>query len=387
MTIGGEGKMPLLDWHKWLAIGLIVVACIAAAILFWGQLHSVPRGVDITILVLALFVVAALQVWPATATADRIVCDGYKACVAWLLALGGGALVVFVLVWVLVKFTGGAPGSNAIALPMIVLVGVIVLLIVISLVTFTFSVLGLASPTEALGLPDGSVRSIIALMLLVLFSIVSIFLYNSVATSGTKSVEHVSSDQLTAMRAQVSVIFALAEAAPATAGGTAPATPPGTPPTTAAAPTPATFFTVYYRDTNPAADDIAKQLIVLLGTLVTAVASFYFGANAVASANAAALGQQNGDPKVTSISPNPIPPGDAPQTLTLTGSSLGKITKLHLEQTGQPDIPGQAVNHPNDSTVTAQVLVKGMTGSWDVVVVEDDEKKSITVGKVDIKAG
>jgi hypothetical protein len=352
--------------HKWPAIALIVVAGVAAAILVLDRLGPVSRGVDITILVLALLAALALQIWPATGTVDRIVCDGYKACVAWLLALGGGALVIFVLVWILVKFTGGNTGSDAIALPLIVLIGVIVLLIVISLVTFTFSVLGLASPTEALGLPDGSVRSIIALMLLVLFSIVSIFLYNSVATSATKSIEHVSSDQLTAMRTQVSVVLTLPEKAS------------GTPPTT---------FTVYYRDTNPAADDIAKQLIVLLGTLVTAVASFYFGANSVASANAAALGQQNGDPKVTSISPNPIPPSDAPQTLTLTGSNLGKITQLHLEQKNQPDIAAQGVNHPNDSTVTAQVVAKGAPGTWDVVVVEDDEKKSITVGKVDIKAG
>ena len=47
----------------------------------------------------------------------------------------------------------------------------------------------------------------------------------------------------------------------------------------------ASRYEVTYRVPNsPASDDLAKQLIVLLGTLVTAVASFYFGANSVQSA-------------------------------------------------------------------------------------------------------
>jgi hypothetical protein len=37
------------------------------------------------------------------------------------------------------------------------------------------------------------------------------------------------------------------------------------------------FFTIYYRNISDASHDFAKQLLVLIGTLVTAVASFYFG--------------------------------------------------------------------------------------------------------------
>jgi hypothetical protein len=209
----------------------VIVAGIAIYFLGVGGLGTLQSVAIFVAAMLALLFAFFLGLWlaiggPSSFTWPK--CDGFQNCVAWLLALGGGALVVFVLVWVMLKFTGTDATSTIVGLPLIVIVGVIVLLIVIALVTFTFSVLGLTSKKEALGLPDGSVRSIIALMLLVLFSILAIYLYNSVAHGG-----------LTDASAKDAV-------------------------------------------------DIAKQLITLLGTLVTAVASFYFASNAVESAHAKA---------------------------------------------------------------------------------------------------
>ena len=220
-------------WSPYLVAGLIAVALIAALIVLLGKdSTSKLNTVATTVLVMALIAAFALQFLPSKGSSVAALCGNYRACVAWLLALGGGALVVFVLVKVLLQLSSGGVGAVA-SLPLMVLVGVIVLLIVISLVTLTFSVLGLASPTEALGLPDGSVRSIIALMLLVLFSIMGFFLYDTIA--------HGIQD-----------------------------------PTTHA-----------FREVPEKAVDIAKQLITLLGTLVTAVAAFYFGTNAVQTAQAA----------------------------------------------------------------------------------------------------
>ena len=233
-------------WGEWLdclvgwvpAVISLVAIGFAIYLLGWGNLSSTGR--DLAIAGLALAILAFLaSLWRVRGTAYNFQCDSLKSCVAWLLALGGGGLVVFVLVWIMLKLTGvdstitigSVPLVVVIGLPLMVIVGVIVLLIVISLVTFTFSVLGLASKKQALGLPDGSVRSIIALMLLVLFSIMALYLFNSIATGKV----------------------------------------------------------------DPAALDIAKQLITLLGTLVTAVASFYFGSNAVSSAHAAAAAAQRGN--------------------------------------------------------------------------------------------
>jgi hypothetical protein len=231
---------PVKNNSLWVAVIVgVIVAGIAIYFLGVGGLSTLQRVAIFAAAMLALLFAFLLGLWLAIGGPGGFTwpkCDGFQNCVAWLLALGGGGLVVFVLVWVMLKFTGTdttSTGTGAIVgLPLIVIVGVIVLLIVIALVTFTFSVLGLTSKKEALGLPDGSVRSIIALMLLVLFSILAIYLYNSVA-----------------------------------AGNVA----------------------------NTAAVDIAKQLITLLGTLVTAVASFYFASNAVESAHAKAHAPQGDD--------------------------------------------------------------------------------------------
>jgi len=130
------------------------------------------------------------------------------------------------------------------------------------------------------------------------------------------------------------------------------------------------------------ADDIAKQLIVMLGTLVTAVASFYFGSASTASASAAALGQKPGEPLSTTIGPNPITASGNPQTLMIVGSNLANVTELHLEKSGEPDINASSVKS-TDKSISAEITIpKGESGSWAVVVV--DGSHAVTIGKVEI---
>jgi len=305
------------DWSSLVKAGLIGVALIAILSEVLAELSDTQKVVATTIVVLALVATLALQIWPPTGTAASISCNDYKGCIAWLLALGGGALVIFVLVRVMLR-SSADPGA-----PLMVLVGVIVLLIVVSLVTFTFSVLNLASAKDALGLPDGSVRAIIALMLLVLFSIISFFLYRSIAT----------------------------------------ANPP-----------------------NAQAVEIAKQLITLLGTLVTAVASFYFGSNAVQTAHETMLNRPTAastTPAFKRVNPSTLKPGTPNQPLTLEGTNLGGFSNLHLEQKEQADIDAQVVGH-TDSTITAQVSIpSGKSGTWKVVI--SDNVKSVPITTIEIK--
>ncbi|MGP0092820.1 MAG: hypothetical protein ACLPKB_23195 [Xanthobacteraceae bacterium] len=310
--------------------------------------------------------------------------------VAWILAVGGGALVAFSLVWVLLKASNGELDTH-LKLPLILVVSVIVLLIVVSLVTFTYSVLGLANPKKALGLPNGSVRAMIALMLLAVFAVVSIFLYDSLSENGKlMSITKVPADQLSELRSRLSVALVQSEAAPPRAAATGAAAPPtqgGAAPQAASS---GETFTVYFRNTSPASEDLAKQLIVLLGTLVTAVSSFYFGSNAVASAHAAALDsgrppEPPAGPKLLSISPNPINADGRPQTLTITGGGLGRISTLHLHKDDQqiPAVVGPA--QVTDTKVTAQVTIPSTTatGTWDVVV--DGGTKPTTIAQIEIK--
>jgi hypothetical protein len=101
---------------------------------------------------------------------------------------------------------------------MLLIAGVGVFLVSLSAMTVVFWRLKLSDGRYALGLPDGSVRAVIALTLILMFAIMSIFLYLNVAN--TKNTE---------------------------------------------------------------ANDLAKQLVTTLSTLVVALSSFYFGANTAAN--------------------------------------------------------------------------------------------------------
>lgn len=112
----------------------------------------------------------------------------------------------------------------AIKLPLLVVVGVMALFATLALVALTFSVAGLSDKSQALGLPEGSVRAAIALSLIVIFAILSIYLYGNIAASSSE---------------------------------------------------------------NKESTDFAKQVFAVVGTLMTSVASFYFASRA-ASITAAA---------------------------------------------------------------------------------------------------
>ncbi|MGY8704627.1 hypothetical protein RAD16_02640 [Bradyrhizobium sp. 18BD] len=212
---------------------------------------------------------------PAALGAPGFAVRNYSRFAALAIALGAGVVVAIALIWILYKVTSGWTTDTIrtiVGLPLIVILGVTVLLIVIGLVAFSFQAINLGNRKEALGLPSGSVRAIIALMLLVVFSIMSIFLFNSLSAPPLRTLEHVTQSGLNDMGARVTVIRKQAEPPPAAAAGAAAAEP---------------LYTVTFQEANGPAGDLAKQLIVMLGTLVTAVASFYFGASNVVSAQKA----------------------------------------------------------------------------------------------------
>jgi hypothetical protein len=182
-------------------------------------------------------------------------------------------------------------------------------------------------------------------MLLVLFAIVSIFLYSSVATVRLQSITNVAADQLPELRRRVPVDLVV----PATGNGP---------------------FTVYFRTSNPAGDDLAKQLIVLLGTLVTAVASFYFGASSVTSAVANKEGApvRQAPPKPTGIVQPSLPRDGSPQALTITGENLAKVNAVKLVKDGVA-IPAE-FKGATATQVDSKIVIKSNQeqGKWDVIV-------------------
>lgn len=140
--------------------------------------------------------------------------------VGYNILVGVICLAAFILLFVMLGY-GLLKSDVTIKLPLLVIIGVMALFATLALVAMAFSVAGLSDATQALGLPEGSVRAAIALSLIVIFSITAIFFYNSLASRVD------------------------------------PATP-------------------------LPSDDFAKEVFTIVGTLMTSVVSFYF-ASRVAS--------------------------------------------------------------------------------------------------------
>lgn len=110
----------------------------------------------------------------------------------------------------------------------------------------TFSLADLSDKSQALGLPEGLVRAVIALSLIVLFAITSVFLHSSLAARGVQ--------RTPSLTKQEAASFATKLRADELVG-----TEPSPDDKTAV---------VVYRLGSQAAEDFAKQVFTLIGTLM-----------------------------------------------------------------------------------------------------------------------
>jgi hypothetical protein len=229
----------------------------------------------------------------------------------------------------------------SVGLPVLAVSGVILLLGALSLVSIAFAVFGLNDKTQALGLPDGSIRAVIALSLVLLFGILAFFLYQNTASGHVGTVY----EDIPTAQAQTLLLNA----------------PPGT--ATDVPGSKSGTRTLYIHTTDTAANDLAKQILTVLGTLVTAIASFYFGASAVASAT----NPPGPTPAPSAVSPNSAAPGSSAR-LSISGSNLGSVDQARLTL-GSAVIVGTNVLS-NAAVVTADFAIPASAtqGAWNVVV-------------------
>jgi hypothetical protein len=177
-------------------------------------------------------------------------------------AIGAGLILVFlpsIGLFFGVEWLTGAP---LIGLPVLAVFGVMILFGALALTASLFSKLNLSDRTQALALPEGSIRAAIALSLIVLFAIIAILLHQQAATPYVvPSLDEAEKQNLVQQNAQ----RVLAVVPRCMQGG----------------PTCDVAHRVYDIHLLPAptpeSTDIAKQLLILIGTLVTSVVSFYFG--------------------------------------------------------------------------------------------------------------
>lgn len=130
--------------------------------------------------------------------------------------------------------------SPEVELPIVLIATVLALIGGLTFMVIVLHYMRLTTKGAALGMPDGSIRAVIAISLLFLFMILSIFLYENMVGSSDAA-------------------------------------------------------------TRSASADVAKQLVTTVSTLAVSVAGFYFGTSSVA---AAARAVTRGQPALTVVSPS-----------------------------------------------------------------------------------
>lgn len=142
----------------------------------------------------------------------------------------------------------------AVALPLLLMVGLGSLILLLTTMVAVLQAFGLTDAKKAFGLPDGSIQAVIALSLVLIFVIASLYLYSSLPVS----VDEANLDAIQNRR------------------------------------------------------EFAQQLLTTVGTLAVAVAGFYFGTRSVETAQGA-VGSQAGVIRVV-WPPSPVTLDPAPGT-------------------------------------------------------------------------
>lgn len=195
--------------------------------------------------------------------------------------------------------------------PLQVVLGSVAFLAAITCIVVVFGRLGLFDRSKPLALPEGSVRALIALVLLIIFVIFAnvVFGQLSVSNATTRQFNGLTAAQVGALPGPV---VSQTVDQPGGSGSNDD-----------------TFKGRFVVPANADAATLGQQIVTALITLVTAISAFYFGSGAVETATRSARSATRGRSGLTILSPSsptgltPLEGGAyAPITIRLTGPSL-----------------------------------------------------------------
>jgi len=235
--------------------------------------------------------------------------------------------------------------NESFGLPTLALGGVLVLLAALLCFSTLMNVVGLSDKTQALGLPEGSVRAIVALALVGLFAILASSFLSSGSERTLTGLTQTAVTQFTANNKDARDVIQVPEAVKE-----------GAEPT----------YSITYSTTR-APDDFSKQMMTLVGTLMTAVVSFYFGATPKSGSEISRAA-----PELSGIENGTRPAAAGPHTLSLAGTNLNSIRTVRVAS-GANEVEGSNIlSSANQviSTLPANAAF-AVPGPWDVTVVDD----------------
>jgi hypothetical protein len=182
-------------------------------------------------------------------------------------AMLGGAVLVGALIYGFITLYGQDGPSKGLEGVVLLVAGFVTVALLLYLGTLVLRALDMGAPGEALGMPEGSIRALIAMSLILIFAIIGIQVF-AAGAAGTELVSTgLTQVQIDALRADGAIVVSQTLLTPVPA-------PPAAP-----------LYDVTTRQVmTQEAHDFGLQLMTTVSTLVVAVAGFYFGSRSVAQA-------------------------------------------------------------------------------------------------------
>jgi len=180
--------------------------------------------------------------------------------------LGGGVTVGF-LIYAFITLNEGKGPSKGLEGVVLLVAGFVTVALLLYLGTLVLRALDMGAPNEALGMPEGSIRALIAMSLILIFAIIGIQVFNAGAVGTDVMSTGLTQAQIDQLRADGALVISQSLQTPVPE-------PPAAP-----------LYTVTTRIAmTQEAHDFGLQLMTTVSTLVVAVAGFYFGSRAVTQA-------------------------------------------------------------------------------------------------------
>jgi hypothetical protein len=250
--------------------------------------------------------------------------------------------VIFILV-----FLGLAGINQEAEFAITIVFAVVMLMVTLFALTGGFAQMNLTDSRYALGLPEGSIRAMIALILLLVFVMFGTFLYRQQATN----MEY--TDTIEMPRDAWVNMEGVFSAVPIEEGSDR-------------------YHVTFLRGPGEESSRLAQQLLTTVGTLVVAVAGFYFGSATVAQGIAAGRnGGVTDPPVVDSVEPPSNPAGTTPVRFTIRGQNFRGAPVVRLERNDQA-LTGTVIE-TTPTMITAEIVPDSTSfGAWDLVVANAD---------------
>jgi hypothetical protein len=240
-----------------------------------------------------------------------------------------------------------------ITLPIMIVASLAVLVTILAILSAVMGALGVSDSSNALGMPEGSIRAVIALSLILIFIVSALYLYNSIEYTGdlSKGLPEAQFNTLLEQQPDKVVYFVARKD-----GET-------------------TVYDVKLRtEVGETSRNFATQILTIVGTLVGAVSGFYFGNKSLTTARGISV--ISSQPSITSVQPSEVLVDDKEpkaQPLKVFGAHFISVSVVKLKRENETDILATTFRPVNDKQIECTFDLAGKSaGKWTLCIINAD---------------